>query len=448
MEIMRYLCIAIIWFGMMGTLVLSAQAQTGNQLTVEESVEMGLEHSYQLRAAEADAEEAEAAYRGSRSSRLPAIRGEASYMRLSDNIPEVDYDIPGMDTTYTLLPVELDQFHTELSIEQPLFTGGRLNSHMEAADHRADAAGLMKEQERADVAFEVRQAYWNLYRALVEQETLESALEQVEEHLRDVRTRVEEGTALQTDLLSAKTRRSEVLLEEVEIRSEVRVARIELNRLIGMPAGTETRPVAPEEPGALPFGMDELVERGIEQRPDLRALSERAGAEEAEMRAVKGGWLPEISLLGRYVYARPNQYFFAEQDQFRGTWEAGVRLQWNIWAGGQRFTETSQARARLNGVEARLADKREQVTVEVARQYVELERAAEAIDVADASVKSAEETFRSARNQFEEGAALSTYVLDAEHAYRQAKARHAEAIADYEIARASVLNVLGNIWEE
>lgn len=148
------------------------------------------------------------------------------------------------------------------------------------------------------------------------------------------------------------------------------------------------------------------------------------------------------------MYARPNQYFFAQQDEFRGTWEAGVRLQWNIWSGGQRSAETSRIRARLNSSEAQLARMKEQVTVEVTRRYLELERAAEAIDVAAQSVESAEETFKSAQVQFGEGTALSEQVLDAEQAFRNAQASYARAVADFKIAQASILNSLGQVWGE
>lgn len=445
---MRHLYIAIIWFGAAGLFVLPVQAQTGRQLTVEESVKMGLEHSYQLRIARADVAGTEAAYREARSGRLPSVTGKASYMRLSDNIPEVDFSPPGADTSYTILPVELDQFHTELSVEQLLFAGGRLNNRIAAADHQADAAQLMARQERVDVAFEIRKAYWNLYQARAAHKVVESALERVNEHLQNVRNRVEAGTALKTDLLNAKTRRSEVLLDRVESRSRLRMARLELNRLLGLPPGAQTKPMAPQNPDAFPFEMDQLTRRALQQRPGLQALSKQVRAREANIDAVQSGWLPRISLVGRYIYARPNQYFFAQQDEFKGTWEAGVSLQWNLWSGGQRVAETSQAQAQLRKAEARLAQKREQVAVATSRQYLELKRAAEAIDVAANSVEAAKEAFQSARRQYKAGAALSEQVLDAQHAYRQARSRHARALADYKIAYAAVLQAMGQIWRK
>lgn len=443
---MRTPCTIIIWFGLVCLYIPPAMGQTDSKLTVEESIQRGLEYNYRLRAAGADAEEAEAAYRQVRSGRLPVVEAQASYMRLSDNIPEVDFSLPGTDTTYTLLPVELDQFHSEVSVRQLLFAGGRLNSQIEAAAHRADASGLLKEQEQADIAFEIRQAYWNLYQAQAALETVESALDMVDEHLREVNARAEEGTVLRTDLLSAETQRSEVLLDEIETRSTVRVARLELNRLIGLPAGTEAELVEPEQPGMISVEINDLVDQALEQRPGLQALTKQVEAQEAEVEATKAEWLPEISLVGRYIHARPNQYFFAEQDQFRGTWEAGVSLRWNIWAGGGKINETSRARARVKSAEAGLQDMKDQVTVEVTRSYLEMERAAEAIRAAAENIEFAEEAYRMAQMQFNEGVALSTHVMDAEYDYRTAQTRYTEAIADFEIAQASVLNSLGKIW--
>jgi len=442
---MRIFWILFIGIGFTGIFFQTVQAQITETLTVEESVERGLEYNFRLQGAAADTDAAEASYRMSRAARLPSIRSQASYMRLSDNIPSVDFVFPGTDTPVTLLPFERNQFYSEVTIEQPLFTGGRLNSHIDAAGHQTEAARQAEKQEQADVAFEIRQAYWNLYRAEVAHEVLVTAVARVDEHLRNVRNRVEEGTALRTDLLSAETRRSEVLLEQVDTRSDVRVARLVLNRLIGLSSDAKPEIIPPEGIRPVTYEVSTLVEHAHDQQPGLQALSEQVSARHSEVRAVQGGWLPEISLIGRYVYARPNQYFFAEQDQFHGTWEAGVNLRWTLWSGGQRLSETSRAKAQLRSAEANVAEMENQISIEVTSRYLELERAAEAVEVAAAGVDTAEESFRAASLQYREGAALAAQVLDAEHAYRSAQSRYAAAVAGLEIARASIWHALGQI---
>jgi outer membrane protein len=430
------------------------------ELTAEESVRLGLERSPRVRAAEAEAAEARARTREARAGLLPAVRAQASYTHLGGDIPDAEFTLPGLDTTFTLLPIERDRYHSEISLEQPLFAGGRLRQGARSAERSAAAAEWAAEQARADVALEVRVGYWTLHGSLAALEATDAALAGMDEHLRDVRRRFEEGAVLRSELLAAQTRRSEVQLERVEAESAVRVARLELNRLVGLPAGTEVRPapVAVPAPGAQPApGMPpgpgllapvpaELAERAMRARPELLALAEQVEALRAQESAARGGRLPELAFVSRYIYARPNPYVFTEQGEFRGTWEAGVAVRWNLWEGGGQSARAAQARERVRAAEARLEDARELAVVDVARQYLETQRATEALAVAAEHVEHAEESLRVTRRQWAEGVALSAQVLQAEAAYRHARARQARAQAEHAIARATLLRALGEAW--
>jgi outer membrane protein TolC len=424
-------------------------AQDARVLTAEESVRRGLEHSARVREARAGADAARAVWQLERAELLPDLVAEASFTRLSDDVVDASFMIPGLDTALTLLPVERDRTHTELRLEQPLFAGFRLRNQARAAAHAADAAALAAEQASADVALEIRHAYWGLHEAAAVLEATETALAQVERHLQDVRNRVEAGAALPRDLLAAETRHGEVLLERVEAENALRVGRLELNRLVGLPLDTPVEPADEVAPGeALPPAEDleTITARAIEGRPEILGLERDVLAARARAAAARGHWLPHLALVARYVYARPNAYFFTEQDRFHSNWEVGVSARWGIFEGGRRPALAREADASLEQAEARLAGSREAAVVEVARQYLEVRRAAEALEVAGRAVRSAEESFRVARAQFTEGAALSADVLDAEQASRSARARRARAGAEYAVARARLLNAEGRVW--
>jgi outer membrane protein len=445
---MTHRILILLILGIVSLPVGTGRAQPERALTADDSVRLALAHNSMLRAARADSAAAQAAYRQSRAARLPSFSTQASYLRLSDNIPEISLPadtLPGLGTT-TFAPVELNQYYAEVAVEQPLFTGFRLTNQIRAARRLADAAAGDAAQEEADVAFQVRRAYWRLYQALAVREVTDEALGQVEAHLRDVRNRRDAGAALVSDVLAVQTRRSEVRLEGVEAANAVRVARLELNRLTGLPLAAEVRPVAEVTVESLPEEVAELVAHALDTRPALAALGARVEASDAEVAVTQGAWLPEVALNGRYIYARPNPYFFTEQDEFRGSWEAGVVLRWKLWDGGARQAETRQAQARSEGVRARLAAARETVAVEVMRQNLEVQRAAEAVAVAGENVEEAAETLRMVRLQYAEGASLSAQVLDAEQALRSARARRTQALADYAVARAALLNALGQVW--
>lgn len=393
-----------------------------------------------------EAEGAQAEVRLVRSNRWPSLSSQAGYTRLSDNIPSIGGRLPGADTTVTFAPVELNRYHTEISVEQPLFTGFQRRHRIQAAEHRAEAAQATVAQEQVDVAFEVRQAYWTLFEALSRQEAVETAVKQVGAHLETVRNQRETGAALERDVLAAQTRRSEVRLERLHADSDVQEARLELNRLIGLSTETRVVPQSEVELKTVAAPLDTLTNELLEAHPEVSSLRQEMDALQAERRATQGEWFPEVALTGRYVYARPNQYFFAEQDEFHGSWEAGVVVRWDLWDGGRRGAETERAEARFRAAEARLEHLEDQVSTQVAQQYIEVEDAREAVEVARQIVREAEETFRVSQRQFETGAALSEDVLEAEAALRSAQAREAEATSRYAVARAALLHALGRVW--
>lgn len=425
-----------------GTLALEARAQ---QLSVDEAVRLGLEQNARIRAARADVAEAHAARRAARASLLPSVEARASYTRLSDNIPEAEFALPGFDTTFTLLPVELNRYHSEVSVEQPLFAGGRIVNQARAARYQADAATIQASQEEAAVAFEIRQAYWRLYESRSVSSAIDAALTQIEAHIREVEARVREGVTLRGELLAARTRRSEILLDQIDAENAAEISRLELNRLIGRPLSADVN-MAPDAAVDEMPPLFSLLETTLDTHPSIEALERQIQALEAMHRATRGTWLPEVAAVGRYVYARPNQYFFLEQDEFRASWEGGVALRWSLFEGGRRGAETAQARARITSAEARLDELREQVEVMLTQRHMEARRSALAIEVAAESVQTAEEALRVARVSYREGVVLGSEVLEAEQAYFAARTRWARALADRAIATAALLNAVGRVW--
>ena len=453
------LCAALSALAPAGLVPAGLGAQAVRELTVEESVQRGLEHNARLRAARADVEVARAGERQVGAARLPALRSQASYGRLSNNIPGVEFSIPGYDSTFTFQGVQLDRLQTELSLELPLLAQLRLGHEARAAGHDAAAVAIGLEQERSDVAFDIRRAYWNLHRAQEMRATVQAALAGVEAHLQVVRERVQEGAALTRDLLAAQTRRSEVLLEQVEADNAVRVGQLELNRLVGLPLDEPVRlvsePPAVPAPGVAPASQAagaQPAEPGLvsstvsDGRPRIAALERQVLGLRERLGAAGASRLPEVDFYARWLYAKPNPYFFMEQDRFNATWELGLSGRWAIWEGGAGSARQLEARSRLEAAEARLQDTAEQVAVETARLRLEVRRAAEAVGVAEQNVEVAEESFRVVGHQFEEGTALSSDVLDAEEALRRARAGRADALSDHAIAEAALLNALGRVW--
>lgn len=436
--------IRVIGIGIIAWLVVAgeAPAQDGQPLTLEESIERALEDHGLLQRTEAEAMEARAGQRQAQAAWWPSLTAEASYVRLDDRIPPIEGQVPGADETFEIAPIELNQFRSEVRLEQALFTGLRRTGQIQAAGARVEAADAAVADQRAAVALEVREAYWTLARERSRTEAAKQSLAYVEAHLQNVQAQFEAGAALEHQVLAAEARVAEAQLDRLEATNARRIARTTLNQLIGEPLHAEitlaTNPATAvqAEPSA----------DGIANHPQLAALQQQVTALEAEAGVASREWLPDVALTGRYLFARPNPNFFFERDQFRGNWEAGVTMRWTVWDGGRRSATADGARARLHAAEARLDHTRREITRSIEREELAVAGARGAVHAAEHALRQAEASFEMAREQFEEGVVLSSDVLEAEAALLRARQRTTDARTGLARANAALLYARGRVW--
>ena len=425
-------------------LFMPAGSSTAQSISEEESVRLALERNYELRAVRSEASRARAALDEARSMLLPSIDAQAGYRRLSD-VPEVAVEVPGFDADIPLFPFERNQVHTEVSFEQPIFSGFRLHHTVRAARFGARSVEERLLQAEADVAFNVRTAFWRLHEAKAVVGVMESAVEAVDEYVREVGRRVEEGGALRSDLLAAQTRRSEVRLELIDAVNAADLAALELNHLLGNPLDT---PLEPQGEPPLPTARlaENVLDSVKQSHPMIQALTSQMEVSRARLQATRGAWMPEIAAVGRLQYSRPNPYYYLEPDEFKGSWEVGVALRWSLFEGGGRAARVRGAAAEVGQLSAELDEAEGQIEVHLRRRLLEAKRTREAVEVSQNAVLEARESLRVARNLYEEGLVTTSQLLESEQAHRLAQVRLRRAEADRRVAEAAILNALGRVW--
>jgi outer membrane protein TolC len=425
-----------------------SRAQAVRALTADQCVQIGLESNRSVQASRAQIAAAEARHWETQTARLPQIQGQGQYQRLSD-IPEFDIpfplpDDPGLSESITIAPAILNRYTLQASVQQPLFTGLRLTNQVRAAGHEEAAARHEAEATEGEVAYRIREAYWQLHNALAARAVVAKALEQAEAQLADVQNRRAQGMALESDVLAVQARRSEIRLQQLDAADAVRVARLNLNYQMGVPLDTRIEPTGSVNVRPLADSLSTLTARALQQQPELQALDETAQALDASVGMARAGWFPDVRLQGTYYYARPNPFIVPQDDAFAGTWEVGVALSMDLWTWGRTRAQVDRAHAERRQAEAQRDDLREAVRLDVTQQVLAVRRAIEAVQVTEQGRQEAEAAYRNLQARFQQGAALTTELLAAEATFRRAELRHAEARADYAIARAALRRALGD----
>lgn len=411
-------------------------------LTVEQAITIGIENSKTLHTAAQRAEGADARVSETNAGRLPSLKFSGSYMRLSPVDP-FTFTFPGFPTQ-TLSPVVLDNYNLQLNLQQPIFTGFRLASASHVAAHSAEAAHLDYDKERRDFAFNVRTAYWNVYKTAEFKKVVDQTIDQASAHLKDVQNLLAQGMATNNDALKVQVQLANVKFQQLDAANSARLASMALDNLIGLPLETEIdiASVASAQPRTF-ADTKTLVSKAIDVRPDVKAMEERVQASDDAVTLARGGWWPQVFLVGNYTYARPNSRIFPTVDEFRGTWSAGVSAAWDLWTWGTAGYQTTQAQTQLAQSQDALGLLKDGVTLDVNQNALMLDKAKERIAVAQDGVTQADENLRVTNDRFKAGLILNSEVLDAEVLQQQAKMNYTQAVVDFELAQAGLAKAIG-----
>jgi outer membrane protein TolC len=415
-------------------------------ITVDQSVQLGMENSKSLHESLMKVQQAGAQESEVRTNELPSLTANGSYTRLS---PITPFDIVLGRLTYVVVPNILNNYSGRISAQQPLFTGFRLESDKNAAEYSTRASENDYTSDKNQLVYNVKNAYWSLFRAIELEKVVAENIEEVKAHLNDVQNLMDQGMATNNDLLRVQVQLSNTELLQIDAKNNIELAMVGLDNAMGVPLDTRIalqsvpRPLADTTVGQHIGNLDSLIAAAIDNRPDLRALDFRVKASDESVKAAESGWYPQVYLFGDYVDARPNSRYFPEIDMFKDSWDFGVTASWNIWNWGATIDQTNEAQAQRSQAQDALLQLRDGVTLEVTQSYLNLKKTVEQIGVSAEGVKQAQENYRVTNEKFKSGLALNSDVLDAELSLLQAKTNYTQALVDYELANAQLVKSIG-----
>ncbi|HET7216873.1 MAG TPA: TolC family protein [Vicinamibacterales bacterium] len=422
----------------------AARAQSPEtRLTLDEAIAQGLANSHRLAELQARADAALANEQGRGAARLPVVALQGGYMR-TNHVEEFAVIAPG-PTRQIIYPDVPDNARSRLDLQWLVYSGGQLDALERAARAEREASGDDLAAARADLRLEVTRAFWALVTARDAEQVLARSLDRITAYVGDLRARLEQGLIPPNELLSAQAQQSRERVASIEAANARHIAEADLRRLTGIEGAGAIAPASPLEapPPAAPADTAALIAAAIEQRPERRALVQRADAARSRIDAARAAGLPQVGVAAGYDYARPNPRIFPRAGQWEDSWDVSINATWNLWDGGRVRAARAEATAGERAAEARLADFDRQVTFEVRQRALELESSVAAISAAGDGVRAAAEAQRVLGERFAAGVATNTEVLDAQTALLQAELDRTRALASARVAQARLDRAVG-----
>jgi outer membrane protein TolC len=425
--------------------------QTAQPVRLADCISQALGRNPALQISQAKVQSAEARSSEAKTSLLPQLKFTGRAAELSPIDPFGIKLGPPVNLSMILFPSITENYSMRLSLQQPLFTGFKLKKNLEMAELNATATREELTRDQQDLVLNVITAYWNFYRAIKVEEVFRQSLDQMSEHLKDARNLLQQGMATDADVMKVQVQLSDVKVKQLEARNAIRLTSMALNSL--MRNTLETEIIPSDTPAVSQSAFDALLHENLpilqthamEHRPELKSMQLRRDMNSAGVTAAEGGWYPQVFLAANYDYARPNQRIIPPKDQWNGTWDVGVTLQWNIWDWYATGHQTAQAEAALRQSEAGIVQLNDAVALDVAQQYFNAQTEKDKVEVAHEGMEQAQESNRMTSEKFKNGVASNTDMLDAETALLQAKLTHTQAVVEFTLAIARLKKAVGDI---
>ncbi len=184
--------------------------------------------------------------------------------------------------------------------------------------------------------------------------------------------------------------------------------------VLSTPGAAQLQPLL--DPDALRITLDDAVDRALARNPAL-AQSEQSVINAGESRrTVLGSFLPSLSTSSG-MSVRSTDRFDPGTDRIvsgaSNSYNAGLSARYDLFRGGQRFSDLGGARADLAASEARRDDQRFAVTLQTKNLFFQALRQEELLDVARRRIEQANQSLEMSRSQVQVGAGTMSDTLRA-----------------------------------
>jgi len=418
----------------------------GVEETLEQAFQTAISASENIRAEDDAIQAAHMTRMAATGARVPELTLSAGYTVLSAQ-PTLEVDdkiaLPPQLGGLTL-PVHMDvlisnqNFATSSAMfTMPLYVGGKIKALEDAGYAMVEAAKAGKQIAVADLKLQVMQNYFmiqRLQRLLMVAQAAEKSLAQ---HEKDVEVLLEQGIITPTAQLSAKAAHAKTKQMIVQVESGLNTARANYNRLMWRPLNTPVQLKELEVPPA-PQNVDALMARAVAQRQELWKIQSQANAVEAKARSEKADRLPHVAAAAGGVYLQ-NDYL-KDDGYAQGT----VGVTWTPLNCTSRAKERA-AQSQASSIRRKREEAINGIRVQVLKAFNEEVSARKNIETAHEAVLKARENLRMVQEQFKEGIASYSEVLDANALRTQAYTDYFNALYDTLAASYTLRYAMGEL---
>lgn len=434
----KLILLLIISFGL-PTLTLAQQP-----ITLKDALKYALDNNVKVRKARLDIEGGRYKVQEVRAQALPQITGNAG-LTYNPIIGQLVANIGGQTQSFKMGQNWNSSAGVQLSqqlFNQTVFTG------LQAARSSEEFYNLTAQFTEEQIIELVANTY---YQVLVNKQQLgvvETNIKNVKVVEKATASQFENGLAKKIDVDRIKVKLTNLETKRVQTINAITQQENQLKFAMGMSVATPITLPNSEltEVRQLPVSADTV---GLANRTEIKLLNNQDKLYALQRKAYLAEYYPSLSLTGNYTYSSQSEGFdFLNSNRAAigfGASSVGLSLKIPIFNGFLTRSKVRQANVDIDKLKQDRIEKTNELNLAYENAKIELKNSISTINSQRKNAELAQEIYNSTQNNYNNGLATLTDLLDTEDSLTEAQNSYNQALLSYKIAEIQLIKAKGDI---
>ncbi len=423
-------------------------AQESDLLTLKDAINYALENKAEAEKARLEIKRGDAQIAEVRSAALPqlSISGNTNFNPLlQENVlPGEIFGMPGENVRVAFGQKWTSNVNAQFSqvlFNQSVFTG------LKAAKSTREFYIINAQLTEEEIIEKVATSYYQVYETQQMLENLNKNLEITRETVTIIEGLYDNGLAKKIDYDRSRVALNNLSANRQQLINALQLSENALKFMIGMPGDV---PVVLPEESFSPLFLPETVREGMQERTEITLLNKQVELLNYQKAATNAEYYPTASLTANYGYLGqgPEVPLWNGEDKgvFWSDFSAiGINIQIPVFNGFATRARVKQNQIDIEQAQLDIEDTKLAMELAYDNAMSQLENSWITIENQQENAQLAEEVLTDTQNNYENGLATLTDLLDAERALADARNNLTNAQLDYRLAEIEVLKSQGKL---
>ncbi|MBP6558308.1 MAG: TolC family protein, partial [Flavobacterium sp.] len=430
------------------TFALGANAQEVKSLTLKEAINYALENKAEAKKAKLQVENSEYQIQEVRSQALPQISANGN-LTYNPIIQTTVIDGAGFGAPGTTIQAAFGQKWvstagvslTQAIFDQTVFTG------LKAAKSTREFYQINEQLTEEQVIERVANNYYQVYVQRQKLTVIDSMYKNTTKVKDIIKGQYDNGLAKKIDLDRTLVRISNINTQRQQVLNAVQIQENALKFYMGMPIETQIE---------IPQTAFEVSPQSLSEVPNTANRTEYLLLKKQEQllfyqkKAVEAGYYPTLSLNAGYNYIGQGPKMPIGGKPSDGVYwsdfsSIGLNLKVPIFTGFSTRSKVRQADIDLRTIKEDINDTKLSLDLAFANAKTQIDNSLTTINNQRENAQLAKEVLDNTRNNYVQGLASLTDLLDAENSLTEAQNNYTSAILDYKLAEIQLIKSKGEL---